>query len=134
MTQQTHITYHKPTHKPLTTAHEGELANNPALDLTEDQHCPTCNRKLFRNSPCPFCSFSSSINFDAPIVFVSPRHEYYSRSVYNSDGIPTEELSPDVEDLPTYILGQIGSELTPDERPIAAHILTSLDPYYESPH
>jgi RNA polymerase sigma-54 factor len=33
-----------------------------------------------------------------------------------------------VEDLPTYILGQIGSELTPDERPIAAHILTSLDP------
>jgi RNA polymerase sigma-54 factor len=66
MTQQTHITYHKPTHKPLTTAHlaqtmsllemnnqelvekiEGELANNPALDLTEDQHCPTCNRKKF---------------------------------------------------------------------------------------
>lgn len=146
MTQQTHITYHKPIHKPLTTAHlaqtmsllemnneelsekiEGELANNPALEITEDQYCPTCNRKLFRNSPCPFCSFSDSLYFNAPIVFVSPRYDTYTHSYSNEDHIPTEELSPEIEDLPTYILRQIGSELNAEERPIAAHIVTSLD-------
>ena len=25
---------------------ESELANNPALELVEENHCPTCNRKL----------------------------------------------------------------------------------------
>jgi RNA polymerase sigma-54 factor len=146
MTQQTHLVYQKHTHKPLTTAHlaqtmsllemnnqelvekiEGELANNPALDLEEGQQCPTCNRKLYKNSPCPLCSFSSSVNIDTPIVFVSPRNDFYSRSYANTEEIPTEELSPEVETLPTYILGQIGSELAANERPIAAHILTSLD-------
>jgi RNA polymerase sigma-54 factor len=146
MTQQTHLTYHKPIHKPVATAHlaqtmsllemnneelvekiEGELANNPALELTEEQYCPTCNRRLFRNSPCPFCSFSDTLNFNAPIVFVSPRYDTYSRYYSNEEDLPTEELSPEIEDLPTYILRQIGSELLPEEQPIAAHILTSLD-------
>lgn len=145
MTQQTHLTYHKPVHKPVTTAHlaqtmsllemnneelvekiEGELANNPALELSEEQYCPTCNRKLFRNSPCPFCSFSDTLSFNAPIVFVSPRYDTYTR-YSNAEDIPTEELSPEIEDLPTYILRQIGSELLLEERPIAAHILTDLD-------
>ncbi len=146
MTQQTHLTYQKHSHKPLTTAHlaqtmsllemnnqelvekiEGELAKNPALDLVEGQHCPTCNRKLYRNSPCPFCSFSSSVNFNTPIVFISPRNEYYSRSYPYEDEIPNEELSPEAEDLPTYIFKQIGSDLSPTERPIVNHILSSLD-------
>jgi RNA polymerase sigma-54 factor len=146
MTQQTHIAYHKPIHKPVTTAHlaqtmsllemnneeltekiEGELANNPALELTDEQYCPTCNRKLYKNIPCPYCSFSDTLNFNSPIVFVSPRYDSYPRYSSNEEDIPTEELSPEIEDLPTYILRQIGSELLPEERPIAAHILTSLD-------
>jgi len=146
MTQQTHITYQKHTHKPMTTAHlaqtmsllemnneelvekiEGELANNPALDLVEDQQCPTCNRKLYRNSPCPFCSFSSSMGFDSPIVFISPRNEFYSTSYSHEEKIPYEELSPEVEDLPSYVLNQIRSDLDPKECSIATHILTRLD-------
>ncbi len=146
MSQQTHLTYHKPSHRPLATAHlaqtmsllemnnqelleklEGELANNPALELIEDQHCPTCNRKIYGNLPCPQCSFSSSSNFDSPIVYVSSQHETYTPKYRGSDAITPEDFSPTIEDLPTYVLGQIGSELTPEERPITAYILTHLD-------
>ena len=146
MTHQTHLPYQKPSHKPLTTAHlaqtmsllemnnqellekiEGELSNNPALELLDEQHCPTCHRKLPGKIVCPYCSFPDASGYDSPIVFVSTRRDGYPPAKTYTEESPNEYQPPQIEDLPTYILRQIGSELLIAERPIAAHILTSLD-------
>jgi len=36
-------------------------------------------------------------------------------------------MAPEVEDLPTFVLRQIAADLEPEDRALAAHILTSLD-------
>jgi RNA polymerase sigma-54 factor len=144
--QQGH--YHKSTHKPMTTAHlaqtmsllemnnhelaekiQGELANNPALELGSDKRCPACGRKLV-NGMCSTCSRPDSFDPHAPVVFVSPQRQFSSSRRYSSNGeeiASFEEFSPQEEDLAMFVLNQIRTELAPKDRPIAAHILTSLD-------
>lgn len=148
MVQQSHLPYHGPSHRPLTTAHlaqtmallemnneellekvEGELANNPALELVEDPVCPSCRRPLIGNA-CPRCSFSSHDGSEDPIVFVSPPEDHFfssGKSYSPNDDFSPEEYSPDSEDLPTFIFKQISPEINPQDRLVVAHILTSLN-------
>ena len=147
MVHQTHTTFHKGSHKPLTTAHlahtmallrlnseelkqkiESELASNPALEFIEERRCPTCGRKLSQNLSCSQCSSANGSHAGDPIVFVSPPEQMSYGSVGGRDDFFSDnEFSAQTEDLPTYILRQIATELQERQRPIATHILTSLD-------
>ncbi len=138
----------KPMLRPQTTAHlaqtmallelttielrqkvEAELARNPALELTEEYRCPTCHKILYNNKPCPSCINSMGGSPDQPIVYLSCHEDFFAKpssSLYPDD-LPDDNLAPDREALPAYILRQIGPELAVDDRPLAVHILTSLD-------
>lgn len=106
---------------------EAELSKNPALELVDERRCPSCRRKLVNPGPCPVCSQQKSSQADDPIVFLSDRQEYHPGSYVSSEGFPDDNFAPEVIDLPRYILRQIAAELEESDRPIAAHILTSLD-------
>ena len=145
---QKHIPYHNTTHRPMTTAHlaqtmsllsmnntelaekiQSELSSNPALEINENQRCPSCGRRLV-NQVCASCSKPDSLDYMDPIVFVSTKQSqsFSGQSNYISrdyDGF--EDFSAEVEELPAFVLNQIRTELELDERLIAAHILTSLD-------
>jgi RNA polymerase sigma-54 factor len=144
---QRHIPYQGPGHRPMTTAHlaqtmtllemnnhelaekiHSELANNPALEVKEDYRCPTCGKRLI-NQVCPSCSIPPSMDEYSPIVFVSTRrtNTYSGSTSYSEDRDSFEDFSAESEDLPLFVLNQIRTELEPDERLIAATILTSLD-------
>jgi RNA polymerase sigma-54 factor len=134
--------------RPLTTAHlaqtmtlleltgdelrqkiEAELASNPALELLEEVRCPHCRRILPPRGPCPVCSSPQGSLTNDPIVFISPRRDFVSSGSYTfeDEESSSEEWVAAIEDLPTYVLRQIAPELEPSDRPLAAHILTSLD-------
>ncbi len=111
---------------------ESELANNPALELLEARRCRACGRLLVESNPCPICSQPYSPEALEPIVFTSARNDFFqshrtgSSHNISPDDLPEDNLAP-VLDLPTFILRQIAPELAEEDRPIAAHILTSLD-------
>jgi RNA polymerase sigma-54 factor len=133
--------------RPITTAHlaqtmtlmgltsqelrqkiEAELASNPALELIDENRCPTCQRRLAAPGPCPVCSHAQTHANQEPIVFVSSREDFYpSVSSAQIEDLPDDEIGADCEELPEYVLRQIAPELAPAYRSIAAHILTSLD-------
>jgi len=106
---------------------EKDLASNPALELLEERRCPTCKRRLAGGSTCPFCSRPNSASPDEPIVFVSPREDFHTSSGGYENEIPDEIQASAIEDLPHYVLRQVAPELKPQDRAIAAHILTNLD-------
>jgi RNA polymerase sigma-54 factor len=136
-----------PSLRPLTTAHlaqtmmllalnsaelrqkiEAALSSNPALELLEEPRCPHCRRRLPAVGPCPMCSAPRGQNGDQPVVFISPRSDFFPyRGRLSEDETPADEWAAEVEDLPTYVLRQIATELAPADRPLAAHILTGLD-------
>lgn len=140
--------YQSPSQRPQTTAHlaqtmtllglnslelsqeiEAALAENPALELLEGRHCPTCGRRLRAGAYCPVCSYTQqpSASSDEPIVFLNPPEDNYSPRANGAQEFPDEMPNADTEDLPTYVLRQIAADLEADEQEIAAHILTSLD-------
>ena len=146
---QRHIPYQGPSHRPMTTAHlaqtmtllemnnnelaekiQRELANNPALEVREDFRCPTCGKRLI-NQVCPSCSIPPSMDQYSPIVFVSTRrtNSFTGSGAQSEEKDSFEDFSAESEDLPLFVLNQIRTELEPDERLIAATILTSLDDY-----
>jgi RNA polymerase sigma-54 factor len=106
-----------------------ELNDNPALELLEDRVCPTCHRRLTHPGPCPICSLQNVE--EGPIVFTSPRDSYRaSRSgggkhTWQDEPPDREPAAP--EDLSTYALQQLASEIPEDDRPLAVYILASLD-------
>jgi RNA polymerase sigma-54 factor len=107
---------------------ETELANNPALELREERICPTCHLALSGSAPCPRCTRQKSLDPNEPIIFVSPREDFHpGGSFASTEDLPDDNFSAVTEDLPTYVLRQIASELAPAERAIAATILTNLD-------
>jgi RNA polymerase sigma-54 factor len=139
---------HTPALRPMTTAHlaqtmtllgltavelreriEAELSTNPALELVEERRCPSCRRVLPGSSSCPLCSQPRDLLSDQPIVFVSPRQDFYSYSKPAAEETVDDLYSqaPVEQSLAFYVMRQIAPELGPNERPIAAHILTSLD-------
>lgn len=132
--------------KPITTAHlaqtmtllaltseelrqeiDSALAGNPALELVEERHCPICRRPLPHQGPCPVCSQPVNQAVEEPVVFISPREDFYTHTSSNTADIPEEPLSALEVDLPTYVLRQIATELAPEDRKIAVHLLTHLD-------
>lgn len=108
---------------------EAELARNPALELIEERRCPTCHKILHNTQPCPSCTNSLEGSPDQPIVYLSCHEDFFTKPGSSSfpDDLPDDNLAPNREALPAYILRQIGPELEIDDRPIAVHILTSLD-------
>lgn len=111
---------------------DGELANNPALELLEPRSCRVCGRSLVESGPCPICSQPPQLHSDEPIVFASSRGDYFD-TVSNgptnnivSEELPEDNLAPSI-DLATYIFRQIGPDIAEEDRPIAAYILTNLD-------
>jgi RNA polymerase sigma-54 factor len=134
------------TQKPLTTAHlaqtmtllsltadelrqqiDSELAGNPALEIIEERRCPTCHRILTEPGKCPICSIPSNLQSEEPVVFLSPREEFIPRKDYQDSETDDEPFAPASEDLPTYVLRQIAPDLSPEERGLAAFLLTHLD-------
>jgi RNA polymerase sigma-54 factor len=107
---------------------ESELANNPALELVDERRCPNCRRKLTGMGPCPICSRPKTEQPDEPIIFYSDRQEY-APSLYGASGeeLPDDNFAPEVQELPTFVMRQIAPELQPEDRGIAAHILTTID-------
>jgi RNA polymerase sigma-54 factor len=108
---------------------EAELARNPALELIEEFRCPTCHKILHINKPCPSCINTLSGSPEQPIVYLSSHEDFFTKPGSGSglDDLPDDNFAPNREALPAYILRQIGPELPVDDRPIAVHILTSLD-------
>jgi RNA polymerase sigma-54 factor len=105
-----------------------ELESNIALEHVQENRCPTCSRRLPDSGICQFCIYKADKN-DEPIVFLSSRKDFYSGrgSYVDEDMFSDENTFQQEEDLPTYILSQIAADLEVKLRPIAAHILTSLD-------
>lgn len=106
---------------------ESELANNPALELINERRCPMCKRLLPQNGTCPICSQPSDLTREDPIVFISPKEDFYYFNKQNIDEISDDPYSSESIDLPTYVLRQVAPELNPEDRLIAAYILTHLD-------
>ena len=134
--------------RPLTTAHlaqtmslleltsaelrqkiEAALATNPALELVAPTHCPNCGRPSRNGSVCQACLRPHDFSSDQPIVFLSTRSDFYtpSGSASTSQAPSEEEYATSPENLPQYVLKQIAPDLLPEDRLIAAHILTALD-------
>ena len=130
--------------RPLTTAHlaqtmtllgmtagelrqkiEKELAENPALELAEEHHCPVCNRPQPQSGICPMCNRVSVASSEQPIVFLSPREDIQHHGAPSGEELPDDNLAPEIEDLPTFVLRQIATELDPGDRRLAAYILTN---------
>jgi RNA polymerase sigma-54 factor len=141
---QTHI---RPTTqiKPLTTAHlaqtmalielsaveleqkvNAELAKNPALEVKDTRRCSICDHQITESGICPRCNPPQSKQPEQPIIFVSPRYDYV-KSSSEDDSSFERDLPHAKEDLPTYVLRQIAPELKPEDRKMAAFILSNLD-------
>lgn len=136
-----------PSIRPLTTAHlaqtmtlmgltaqelrqkiETDVANNPALEFVEQRRCSLCGRQLVDPGPCPVCSRPKNSSTEEPIVFVTAREDFFALPrVRDADALPEEEVTAERESLAQYVLRQIAFELLPEQRPLAAHLLTSLD-------
>ena len=139
-----HIPFH--TLRPLTTAHlaqtmtllsltsnelqeqiEAELASNPALEMLDEIRCPTCHRLLKGGGICPVCSQPALTKEDDPIVFVSTREVVSGFGEVGGEDDREESSSAMVEDLATYVFRQIAPDVPPEDRKMAAHLLTNLD-------
>lgn len=106
---------------------DSELANNPALELVEERRCPMCKRLLPPTGPCPICSQPKTETSDDPIVFISPREDFYTGSSTSGQEIPDEPFASESVDLPSYVLKQAAADLKPQDRLLAAYILNHLD-------
>ncbi|HLE72933.1 MAG TPA: hypothetical protein VI688_01680 [Anaerolineales bacterium] len=107
---------------------EAALAANPALELVEGRHCPTCGRNLRKEPYCPNCVANKKPGAgQEPVVFIAPTQSTNSRDSRSGEELPEDYSGAEPETLASYVLRQIGAELDAQEQEIAAHILTSLD-------
>ncbi len=136
--------------RPLTTAHlaqtmallaltnaelrqqiESEIAANPALEIKDERRCPTCKRLMPEQGPCPICSQVSTAGQDEPVVFISPRDDFYTNSYEPGDSDKQtaieENYSASTEELPAFVYHQAVSEIEEDEQQILIYMLASLD-------
>ncbi len=102
-----------------------ELANNPALELTDEIVCPNCHTRLATRRPCPKCS--AATGDQDSVVFLSAREALGRNGQPNLED-DREELEPVApESLAIHVLQQLAPELELAERPLAAYVLSSLD-------
>lgn len=132
--------------RPLTTAHlaqtmtlltltadelkqqiDSEIASNPALELVEERRCPMCHRILPATGLCGVCSRPQSDDFLEPVVFVSPREDFGGMKSAGVEDDVEDQISPASESLPEYVLRQIAPDLQPQDRKLAAFLLTHLN-------
>lgn len=106
---------------------EAELASNPALELSEERRCPVCRRILPPKGNCPVCSKPLDNHSDEAIIFISPRDDFFGGQISVNEDIPDDIFGCEDEDLPQFVLRQIGPDLNPDDRRLAAFMLTHLD-------
>ncbi len=106
---------------------DAELAANPALEMVDEIRCPSCHRLLRDGGICPVCSRPSLASEDEPIVFVSTREVVSGFGDIETQEEREDSVSAVVEDLPTYVFRQIAMDIDPDDRRIAAYLLTNLD-------
>lgn len=109
----------------LREAVESELARNPALEQVEPPVCPGCGRALARPGICPLCAGKE----DEVAVFTTPFESTGGGNASRRDPYAEAEPAevPEALSLAAHLLRQIGPELAPQERPVAAHLLTALD-------
>lgn len=138
--------FHYQVQRPMTTAHlaqtmtllslsafelkqqiESELAGNPALELVEERRCPHCRRFLPEDGTCPVCSRPTKSDDMEPVVYVSPRDDFIPQKDYVDNDYPDEPISPATDDLMTYVIKQIATELDHQDQLIAVHLLSNLD-------
>ena len=102
-----------------------ELSSNPALEWVDERVCPNCNRRLQAPGRCPKCTLPHSAT--EPVVFISPRESVrrLRRKPLPEDLEDQEPVAP--ESLAVHVLQQLAAELEPEDRPLAAYILSSLD-------
>lgn len=105
---------------------ESSLAANPALELLEGRHCPTCGKLLRPGARCGTCVHIEKRG-EEPVVYIAPPEDGFGRSARSSEEIPEDFNAAEPENLAGYVLRQIAGELDAKEQEIAAHILTSLD-------
>jgi RNA polymerase sigma-54 factor len=111
----------------LEAAVAAELAENPALEMLNERHCPSCGRKL-KDATCPICTRQTADDAEGAIVYLSARTR--SRSDFRVDGDDDrrEYLEPpEPEKLAEHVLRQIAPMLPAEDRHIAAYLLTRLD-------
>lgn len=138
------IPYH--AQQPLTTAHlaqtmallsltsgelqqqiEAAISSNPALEMTDEHHCPTCRRSIERGGICPVCSQPKSNEDETPIVFISTREVSTGFGETPEEDNREESGTAVGEDLMTYVFRQIAPDVAAEDRRIAAHMLTHLN-------
>jgi RNA polymerase sigma-54 factor len=106
---------------------ESELASNPALEMVEERRCPVCHRMLGKGV-CPVCSQPKFDQNDEPVVFISPREDFFpTGNASGSADLPEDTFSSSCEELPEYVLRQIAPDLSKEDRRLAAYLLTHLD-------
>ena len=93
----------------------------------EQRICPMCKRPLPPHGPCPICSQPASLESQDPIVFISPREDFYTGSATSTGEVPEEPFVSESIDLPSYVLRQAATDLRTEDRIVAAYILTHLD-------
>ncbi|MHB8134353.1 MAG: RNA polymerase factor sigma-54 [Anaerolineaceae bacterium] len=106
---------------------DSELSSNPALEIVEERRCPNCNRVLPPEGMCPLCSRPTNLDSMEPVVYVSPIDDFFPKRDYVDQDYPDEPISPVTEDLSTFVLRQIATELNKNQQIIAIHLLTNLD-------
>jgi len=133
--------------RPMTTAHlaqtmallflnaseldqkiESELARNPAREVDPGKRCQICGRIYPRKGSCPYCTDLKPASSEEPIIFVSPliyKGSQPGPSSYEEN--PLDEVTPEFEDLPMYVMRQIAPELPDGDRKLAAYLLANLD-------
>ena len=114
----------------LTAEVEAALAQHPALETAPERRCPTCGRRLPAEGPCPVCHPPLSSDPQEPIVFLADPADFRPSAPPAKDEagpLPEEALYTQRITLAEYVLRQIAPELRPEERPIAAYLLTHLD-------
>jgi RNA polymerase sigma-54 factor len=137
---------HYQTSRPQTTAHlaqtmtllalttdelkqqiDTQISQNPALEILEERRCPLCKRILGQHGSCSVCSKPSTEAPEEPIVFLSPRDDFYSRGSQGKDEIPEDNYSTQIDDLPTFVLRQVAPDLAVRQAQIAAYLVSNLD-------
>ena len=102
------------------------LAENPALEIDETNHCVVCGAEISYGVLCRNC-LKEQLKQDAQyLTFVTTREYPVSEQHEDSDDY-FEDGTMDRQTLPEYILRQVGMELDDREKIVAATILTQLN-------
>ena len=103
-----------------------KLAENPALEVDEVNHCALCGAEIRFGVLCGNC-MNRQLKQDTPyLTFVSTR-EYPVSEQTDENEEYFEDGTVERQTLPEYILRQVGMELDDREKMVAATILTQLD-------